>query len=153
VSGAWRSQRLTFVLTVVGLPLEYTIKLLMPTYDNEILEAALIGYEHRKREIEAKIEQLRIHLGGHVAQVREASVSGRRRSFSAATRKRMAAAQQKRWAAKNAVEAVENSVETATEPKATKKNRAPLSSEARERIAAAQRKRWAKTKKAAKEKQ
>jgi hypothetical protein len=69
----------------------------MPTYDNEILEAAVIGYEHQKREIEIKIEQLRAHLGGHVAQVSE-TATGRKRTFSSATRKRMAAAQQKRWA-------------------------------------------------------
>jgi hypothetical protein len=124
----------------------------MPTYDNEILEAALIGYEHQKREIETKIEQLRAHLGGHVAPMNEAA-STRKRTFSAATRKRMAAAQQKRWASKNAV-AETAPAEAAAPAKETKETtRTPMSAEGRERIAAAQRKRWAKTKKAAKKKQ
>jgi hypothetical protein len=121
----------------------------MPTYDNEILEAALIGYEHQKKEIETKIEQLRAYLGGHVAPMNEAA-SPRKRTFSAATRKRMAAAQQKRWASKNAT-AETAPAEAAAPAKGTKKaTRTPMSAEGRERIAAAQRKRWAKTKKAAK---
>jgi hypothetical protein len=126
----------------------------MPTYDNEILEAALIGYEHQKKRIETKIEQLRTHLGGHVAQVSEAPVLGKRRPFSAATKKRMAAAQRRRWANKNAGEAETASEETAAPVMATKKaKRTPTSAEGRERIAAAQRKRWAASKKAAKKKQ
>jgi hypothetical protein len=126
----------------------------MPTYDNEILEAALIGYEHQKKEIEAKIELLRAHLGGHAAQVREAPASGKRRPFSAATKKRMAAAQRRRWANKNAGEAETASEETTAPVKATRKaKRTPMSAEGRERIAAAQRRRWAASKKATKKKQ
>jgi hypothetical protein len=125
----------------------------MPTYDNEILEAALIGYEHQKREIETKIEQIRAHLGGHVAPKSEI-VSGSKPTFSAATRKRMAAAQQKRWASKSAeaeTAPAEAAAPVEATAKATKKaTRTPMSAEGRERIAAAQRKRWAKTKKAAK---
>jgi hypothetical protein len=116
----------------------------MPTYDKDILEAALIGYEQQTKGIDAKIKQLREHLGGHVAQ-QETVV---KRVMSAATRKRMAAAQQKRRAAKNA-----DATGAARESEITKTKkgkRAPLSAEARERIAAAQRKRWAKAKKAAK---
>ena len=126
----------------------------MPTYDNEILAAALLGYEQQKIKIETKIERLRAYLSGHVPPVSE-SGSGRKRS--AATRKRMAAAQQRRWAAKNGEGAEAIPAEsTATKKTATKKvaakrtERAPLSAEARERIAAAQRKRWEAAKKAAK---
>jgi hypothetical protein len=122
------------------------MNLLMPTNDRDILEAALIGYEQQKKEIDTKIEQLREHLSGHIVPAEETVV---KRVMSAATRKRMAAAQQKRWAAKSAdAYEIAPKVEIATK-KATGK-RAPLSPEARERIAAAQRKRWAKAKKAAK---
>jgi hypothetical protein len=121
---------------------------LMPTLDRETLEAALIGYEQQKKEIDTKIEQLRDHLGGLVVPVSSADTVGNR-VVSVAARKRMAAAQQKRWAAKRADESeAAPAVKTATK-KATG-TRAPLSPEARERIAAAQRKRWAKTKRAAK---
>jgi hypothetical protein len=128
----------------------------MPTYDNDILGAALIGFEHQKREIETKIEQIRAQLGSHLTPKSE-TVPGHKLTFSAATRKRMAAAQQKRWASKDA-EAGTSPMETAAPAevaaaKAIKKpggKRSPMSADARERIAAAQRKRWAKTKKAAK---
>jgi hypothetical protein len=122
------------------------MKLLMPTNDRDILEAALIGYEQQKKEIDTKIKQLREHLGGHIAPAEETVV---KRVMSAATRKRMAAAQQKRWAAKS-VDASEIAPKVEVPTKKATGKRAPLSPEARERIAAAQRKRWAKAKKAAK---
>jgi hypothetical protein len=132
----------------------------MTIYDNDILEAALIGYEHQKKEIEQKIDQLRAHLGGHVAQVSEAPVAGKRRPFSAATKERMAAAQRRRWAHNNGGEAETAPAKTAApmeglaRVRATKKaKRTPMSAEGRERIAAAQRKRWAASKKAANKKQ
>jgi hypothetical protein len=134
---------------------QVTIGLPMATYDNDILEAALIGYEHQRKEIETKIEQIRAHLGGHVTPNGK-TAPGRKRTFSAATRKRMAAAQQKRWASKNAGGAEAVTPAEVAPAKATKKaggKRTPMSAEARERIAAAQRKRWAKTNKAAKKKQ
>jgi hypothetical protein len=116
----------------------------MATLDRETLEAALIGFEQQKEQIESKIAQLRAHLGGHMA---EAPVKKRGRwKFSTETRLKMAAAQQRRWAGKtDTVAAPEVKV-----AKQARKPRAPLSAEARESIAAAQRKRWAKAKKAAK---
>jgi hypothetical protein len=132
-----------------------TMALLMPTYDNDILEAALIGYEHQKREIETKIEQLRAHLGGHLATSTDAVPVRKRAGFSAASKKRMSEAQRKRWAKKHAGEAETAPAETTAPVRATKKSggKRSLSPEARERIAAAQRKRWAASKKATKKKQ
>jgi hypothetical protein len=108
----------------------------MATYDNEILEAALIGYEYQKREIEIKIEELRANLVGHVAPEENAPVR-KRRGFSAATKKRMAAAQRARWAKKNANEAETPPAETTAPVRATEKAKRALSPEARERMAAA----------------
>ena len=117
----------------------------MQILDRETLEAALIGYEHAKKEIDTKIEELRTHLRGHLAPAAVSAPAGKR-ARSAAVRKRMAAAQQKRWAAKRAAMAEVTPKSKAQGGKAAGK-RAPLSAEARERIAAAQRKRWAKSKK------
>ena|SRR6266446_1483262 len=103
--------------------------------DASVLEAALIGFEQMRRNVEDKIAEIRRHLGGRhgtrAAQVGPAP----RRTLSAAGRRRIAAAQRKRWAearakAKPAV------------PKHT------MSAAARKRISAAQRKRWAAVKKA-----
>ena len=109
--------------------------------DRDTLEAALIGYEHARREIETKIEQLRDHLAGHLAPAPVLVPAGKR-VRSAAVRKRMAAAQQRRWAAKAAAASP-----VAPQRKTSQGTRAPLSPEARERIAEAQRKRWAASKK------
>ena len=54
-----------------------------------MLDAALIGYRTRYGEIEQKIAELRLRLGGG---------SGKNR-MSRAARKRIADAQNKRWAA------------------------------------------------------
>jgi hypothetical protein len=123
----------------------------MADLDRETLEAALIGYEHQKAQIEAKIHQLRVHLGGHVTVAPNVPLKKKgRRKFSAETRQKMAAAQQRRWTAKHA-EVASVTSEPATETaKPIAKKRAPLSAEARESIAVAQRKRWAASKKATK---
>jgi len=72
---------------------------LMANLDRQTLEAALIGYEHQKAAIDAKIAQLKAHLGGHVV-VAVPGATKSRRKFSAETRAKMAAAQQRRWAVK-----------------------------------------------------
>jgi hypothetical protein len=117
----------------------------MPTHDRETLEAALIGYEHQKNQIQEKLEQLRAHLGGRVAPRHDAQPTGKR-VVSAAARKRMAEGQRKRWAAK-AVDSKPAEVEVKT---SAVKKRPVMSEEGRKRIAAAQRARWAKSKKTAK---
>jgi hypothetical protein len=71
----------------------------MKTNDHALLEAALIGYQHQREQIDAKIAELRQELGGKSpAAARAPAPSGKKRQMSAAARKRIAAAQRKRWA-------------------------------------------------------
>jgi hypothetical protein len=103
--------------------------------DQSLFEAALIGFEQMRRNVEEKIGDIRRQLGGsdgtRAAQVGPAP----RRTLSAAARRRIAAAQRKRWAAAKAQ----------AKPATAKRT---MSAAARKRIAAAQRKRWAAVKKA-----
>lgn len=96
--------------------------------DTVMLEAALIGFEQMRKDIDEKIAGLRGQLGSGDA-------AAPRRTLSVAARKRIAAAQRKRWAA----------VKAGAKPAAAKRT---MSTAARNRIAAAQRKRWAEVKKA-----
>jgi hypothetical protein len=69
--------------------------------DRDLLEAALIGYEHMRMAVEQRITQLRVMLNGNARQTgavpaSEPTVRRKRRRSSAATRKRMAEAQRKR---------------------------------------------------------
>jgi hypothetical protein len=101
--------------------------------DSSILGAALIGYQHERDEIDAKMAEIRRQIGGQApggsAPEGEAPT---KRVVGAAARKRMAAAQRKRWAElKKAKEA----------PAPAKKRR--LSAAGRERIIEATKKRWA----------
>jgi hypothetical protein len=125
--------------------------------DNEVLAAALLGYEAELAKVKQKIIDIRSHLGVRPPgrPRRDATTEGTtadfgpaKRKVSAAARDRMAAAQRKRWAAKRA-DASEIAPKVDIGAKKATSKRAPLSSEARERIAAAQRKRWARAKKAA----
>ena len=70
------------------------------TIDRELLEAALVGLEQKKTEVDQKIGEVRRMLGGRALRVatKEASVKPKR-TLSAAARQRIAAAQRKRWAA------------------------------------------------------
>jgi hypothetical protein len=73
----------------------------MPTKLNqEILAAAIDGYESQKAGIDQKIAELRAMLDGGPAEPAAApEAPGRkRRKFSAAARRRMKAAQRLRWA-------------------------------------------------------
>jgi hypothetical protein len=114
------------------------------TIDSSILEAALIGYQHERDQIDAKIAEIRRQIGGQIPQASAPEGEApTKRVVGAAARKRMAAAQRKRWAEfKKAKEA----------PAPVKKRR--LSAAGRKRIIAATKKRWAevRAKKAAAEK-
>jgi hypothetical protein len=103
------------------------------TIDSSILEAALVGYQHERDAIEAKIAEIRRQLGGQTPRASAPEgESPAKRVRGAAARKRMAAAQRKRWAEfKKAKEA----------PAPVKKRR--LSAAGRKRIIAATKKRWA----------
>ena len=106
-----------------------------PKLTNEILTAAILGFEEQKRRIDAQILELRAMLSGGTSKPTAiAEVPKRkRRKMSAAARKRMAEAQRKRWAA---------SKSTSTTPEATKPKR-KLSAAGRAAIVAATKKRWA----------
>ena len=102
------------------------------TGDKILLEAALIGFEQMRRNIEEKITGIRKILGT-ISAGAPAPAVGRRGMLSAAARARIAAAQRQRWALAKAKQAA---------PKRT------MSAEARKKIAATLRKRWAAVKKA-----
>ncbi len=73
----------------------------MPSYDRELLEAALIGYEQQKIGILTKIEELRALLGNTgTSLIEHASKPPRKKraKLSKESRMRMAEAQRKRWA-------------------------------------------------------
>ena len=109
----------------------------MPTQKltQEILAAALIGFEEQKRHINAKIAELRAMLsGGGTEATAPAERIPRKRKVSAAARRRMALAQKARWAK------VRGESEPAA-PTATPKRR--ISKEGMARIIAATKKRWA----------
>jgi hypothetical protein len=74
--------------------------------DQEILQAALVGFQQTLATVDAKITELRRQLGvrgsrngAAAAPAAAAKSASPRRALSAAARKRIAAAQKKRWAA------------------------------------------------------
>jgi hypothetical protein len=99
--------------------------------EKSMLEAALIGFEQMRKNIDEKMDSIRRQLGSGAT----VATAAPRRTLSPAARQRIAAAQRKRWAA----------VKAQGKPAAAKRT---MSAEARNRIAAAQRKRWAELKKA-----
>jgi hypothetical protein len=109
--------------------------------DAEVLEAALIGLEHRRSEIDEKMAELRRKLGSRAARgtrmdARAGSAAApvrKKRTLSAGAGRRIAAAQRKRWAALKKGQAAKQ---------APVKKRT-LSAAARKRIAEATTKRWA----------
>jgi hypothetical protein len=67
-------------------------------FDRDIYEAALLGYERSKLDIERKIAELRSMLSGASSASTAKTASRSRRKLSEAARKRIAEAQKKRWA-------------------------------------------------------
>jgi hypothetical protein len=115
----------------------------LPTLTNEIIEAAIAGFEGQKHKIDAQIAELRAMLTGTPVPAAEPEPGKTKRKFSAATLKHMREAQQRRWA--NIKGTNEPKVAAKTAPKPKRK----MSAAGRKAIAAAQKKRWA-VKKAAK---
>lgn len=71
----------------------------MTKTDPTLLQMALIGYETRLQEIQAKMAAIQSVLkGGMKASVDGPSTRAPRRKISAAGKRRIAAAQKKRWA-------------------------------------------------------
>jgi hypothetical protein len=108
-----------------------------PKLTNEIISAAILGFEEQKRHLDTRIAELRALQTGastEAAAVPEAPKRGRRK-MSAAGRKAIAEAQRKRWASKKAAEG--------PAPKAASKPKRKLSAAGRKAIVDAIKKRWA----------
>jgi hypothetical protein len=117
----------------------------MPTkLDNDILAAAIEGFEDQKKRIDAQIAEIRQLLAGGATEPTAKPESGKRRKVSAAGRKRMAEAQRKRWAAKKVSGRGHESAK-----RESQKPKRKLSAAGRKRISEATKKRWALIKAAA----
>jgi hypothetical protein len=103
------------------------------TADTSFLEAALIGFQQMRRNVEEKIADIRRQLDSGDGLPAAAPSQTGRRIVSPAARGRMAAAQRKRWAA----------IKAKSKPSKSVSGKRPLSPAARRKIATAQRKRWA----------
>ena len=97
--------------------------------DEQLLQAALVGYEHQRAIVDERIAEIRRELAG-ASGGSGAGEGTPRRGMSAEGRRRIAAAQRKRWAELKQGSAA---------PVKVKRKR---SAEARKRIADATRKRW-----------
>ena len=71
--------------------------------NDEILNAALIGFEKQKADLSARIAELKQMLGGAKEPAAEGAAPARkRRKLSAAGRKAISEAAKRRWALKRA---------------------------------------------------
>ena len=111
-----------------------------PRLTNEIINAAILGFEGQKKRIETQIAELRAMLPSSNGSKPETTVH-QKRGMSAAGRAAVAEAQRKRWAATK-----EQSV-----AKPAMKVKRKLSPEGRAAIIAATKKRWAAKRAAAAE--
>jgi hypothetical protein len=112
----------------------------MPTkLTEEMITAAILGFEEQKRRIDSRIGELKAVLSGAPAAEPESvpeTIKPKRRKMSAAGRRAIAEAQRKRWA----------EVRKPAEPVASKaaaKPKRKLSAAGRAAIIAATKKRWA----------
>ena len=126
----------------------------MPTTQkltNEIITAAIEGFEGQKTRIDQQIIELRAILSGGATEItntpEDAALGkrGGRRKFSAAARKRMAEAQKARWAA---IKGTSEQPEAVTQEPTKAKRK--MSAAGRKAIGDATRKRWAMKKAAEK---
>ena len=119
----------------------------MPTkFTNEILAAAIEGFQAQKQRLDAQIAELRQLLTGGSAELAATPEPMRkRRKISAAARKRMAEAQRKRWASAKK----ESGIAAETAKPAAKRPKRKLSAAGRQRIIDATKKRWAAVRAAA----
>ncbi len=111
-----------------------------PQLTDEIIEAAIEGYEQQRTRIDQKIKELRALQSGKQNSTEPASEpqGGRgRRKLSPAARARIAAAQRARWAK------MKGESET-SKPAAPAKKKRRMSKEGRARIIAATKARWAR---------
>src|ERR1035437_9615383 len=122
-----------------------------PKLTNEIIIAAITGFESQKRRIDGQIADLRALLPGGTADTAATPESPtiKRRKFSAAARRRMKEAQQLRWAKIRGESSVPSSPPATPEPAKPKRK---LSKAGKAAIVAALKKRWAAKKAEAAEK-
>jgi len=109
----------------------------MPTkLNDEILTAAIEGFEAQKKRIDARISEIKQQLSGASSEPAPAAGGPKRRQrLSAAARQKIADAQRKRWAASRE--------QPEAAPKAAPKKKRRLSAAGRKRIIEATKKRWA----------
>jgi hypothetical protein len=112
--------------------------------NQEIISAAIEGFEAQKVRIDAQIAELRASLSGSSTETEPSSAPLKRRTMSASARRRIAAAQRKRWAEAKRLAG------GATPAAKAKAPRRKLSAAGRKRIIEANRKRWAAAKAAKK---
>jgi hypothetical protein len=112
---------------------------------DDILSAALVGFEVQKNRIDAKIAELKQQLNGHSAPAATIEEVNPKKKRSAAVRRRMALAQKARW------EKLKQKSEPAPAVAAKPKKRR-MSAAGRKAISAASKKRWAAVKAAKKAK-
>jgi hypothetical protein len=115
----------------------------MPTnLTPEILAAAIEGFEAQKKNIDARIAELRQTLSGGPVETpaTPAAPTRKRKGFSAAVRRKMALSQKARWA-KIRGESEPSAPATTKAEKAPKAKRR-ISAEGMKRIIAATKKRW-----------
>jgi len=105
---------------------------------NEIITAAIAGFEEQERHIDSEIAELRAVLSGGSAETATPEAPTRKRkNFSAAARRNMKEAQQRRWAA---IKGTSEPPSRVTSKPAKPKRR--ISAEGMKRIIAATKKRW-----------
>jgi hypothetical protein len=106
----------------------------------EIINAAIVGFEEQKRQIDARITELRAMLSGGSAEsaTEPEAPAGKRKKFSAQALLRMREAQQRRWAKVRG-----KSAPSAAASPAAPKSKSRLSEAGRAAIIAATKKRWA----------
>jgi hypothetical protein len=108
-----------------------------PRLTNEIIIAAILGFESQKTKIDAQIAELHSMLPAAPAKSATTPIAPKRkrRKMSAAGRKAIADAQRKRWAASRKAAAP-------SAPEAAPKPKRKLSRAGRAAIVAATKKRW-----------
>ena len=111
----------------------------MPTQrlTNEIIIAAIEGFEAQKNRIDGQIAELRSFLTGSPDETAAPKEPGKRGRFSDATKLRMKEAQQRRWAR------IRGESEPSTAATAPAKPKRQFSAAGRQAIADAARRRWA----------
>ena len=96
-----------------------------PKLTNEIITAAILGFEQQKRQIDTKIGELRAMLPGGTTQTAATPepTKRKRRKMSAAGRKAISEATKKRWAAFHAAQSEQPAPKKAARKSAKKTSR------------------------------